>query len=77
MESAPNRSLCLTLTVLLASGCSAIRFEPEPQPAPDTAPAPAVSLAGSWAGVWEIEGQRIEVVAKNDVGGRSLPARSC
>ena len=59
MESPLFRSLRLSLLVTLA-GCSAIRVDPEPEPQPGQPAARAVSLAGSWAGVWEIEGQRIE-----------------
>ena len=54
-----------SMAVLVASaaaGCSAIRFESEPEPAaaPAPDPRPVASLAGSWAGMWEIEGQRIQ-----------------
>jgi hypothetical protein len=65
MPSALVRPLrwSLLVTVAAAAACSAIRFDPEPEPTPSAEPPPpppAVSVAGSWAGAWVIEGQRIE-----------------
>jgi hypothetical protein len=56
------RALALAFIAAIAAACSAIRFEEEPQP-PAPAPPPdqpVASVAGAWAGFWEIEGQRIQ-----------------
>ena len=51
----------LPLLSMLAAGCGAIRFEPDGEPEPPARrEEPPASVAGSWAGIWEIEGQRIE-----------------
>jgi hypothetical protein len=60
MSRALHRSIQLSLLAALSAGCSAIRFDPEPESAPAPSRPRLVSLDGSWGGVWEIEGQRIE-----------------
>jgi hypothetical protein len=60
MNSAPLRPITALALASLVCACSAIRFEEEPPTPQATPPTPAVAVAGSWAGVWEIEGQRIE-----------------
>jgi hypothetical protein len=60
MDSALLRSITALSLASLVCACSAIRFEEEPAPQAATPPAPGLTVAGSWAGRWEIEGQRIE-----------------
>lgn len=59
----PSRAVALSLLAFVAAGCGAIRFDPdsEPQlPVPRPAPTAAAAVGGSWNGIWEIDGQRIE-----------------
>jgi hypothetical protein len=75
MKAMKLRSFATLAVAALICGCGAIRFESDPEPAPPPPPPPSLPmLAGDWAGVWEIEGQRIQGTLVMQQAGTDLKA---